>query len=74
LLVVLAYGVGRFFIDSLRDDPERGLLLGFTSAQWLAFLIVPAAGLGYSVLNRNARAAQAPAPAGQSGAGVTKGR
>jgi phosphatidylglycerol:prolipoprotein diacylglycerol transferase len=64
LAVVLAYGAGRFFIDNLRDDPERGVLLGFTSSQWLSFVLWPAAALVYSVLSRNARAAAAAPPSG----------
>lgn len=64
LAVVLAYGAGRFVIDNLRDDPERGVLLGFTSAQWLTFVLWPAAAMVYSVLNRNARAAAAAPPPG----------
>jgi phosphatidylglycerol---prolipoprotein diacylglyceryl transferase len=63
LAVLLAYGVGRFFIDNLRDDPERGLFLGFSAAQWVALVLLPAAAMGYSVLNRSARAAEAAASA-----------
>jgi phosphatidylglycerol:prolipoprotein diacylglycerol transferase len=74
LTVLLTYGTVRFFIDNLRDDPERGVWLGFSSAQWVAFVLLPAAALAYSVLNRNARAAAAAPAASPADAALKRAR
>lgn len=41
LVLVAAYGVWRFFIEFLRDDPERGGALGLSQAQWISLALVP---------------------------------
>jgi prolipoprotein diacylglyceryltransferase len=37
-----AYAVGRFAIEFLRGDPDRGLALGLSTAQWVSVAIVAA--------------------------------
>ncbi|HKU42235.1 MAG TPA: prolipoprotein diacylglyceryl transferase family protein [Polyangiales bacterium] len=51
-----AYGVARFLLEYVRDDPERGNVVGFSTSQFISLLVVPAAAIGYSVLRRKARA------------------
>jgi phosphatidylglycerol:prolipoprotein diacylglycerol transferase len=55
LLTVGAYGVFRFLIEYIRDDPERGELLGFSSAQLISLLLVPIVAVVYSTLRSKAR-------------------
>jgi phosphatidylglycerol:prolipoprotein diacylglycerol transferase len=59
LVLTLGYGVGRFLLEYLRDDPERGEALGFSTSQLISLLLVPLAAVSYSVLSRRARELQA---------------
>ncbi|MET0384733.1 MAG: prolipoprotein diacylglyceryl transferase family protein, partial [Polyangiales bacterium] len=52
LVLCMTYGTARFFLDYLRDDPERGLALGFTISQLISLGIVPAAVIAYSLLRK----------------------
>jgi phosphatidylglycerol:prolipoprotein diacylglycerol transferase len=49
------YGVARFLLDYLKDDPERGDVAGFTTSQFISLVVVPLAAIGYSVLRKRAR-------------------
>ncbi len=55
LAVAIGYGLFRFFIEYLRDDPERGFAFGFSSAQLFSLLLVPVCAALYSVLRGKAR-------------------
>ncbi len=55
LVFTLGYAVGRFVLEYLRDDPERGEALGFSTSQLISLVLIPAAGIAYSVLARRAR-------------------
>jgi phosphatidylglycerol:prolipoprotein diacylglycerol transferase len=47
LTLTMAYGVWRFLIEYLRDDPERGEAFGFSTSQWISLALVPLAGFTY---------------------------
>jgi phosphatidylglycerol:prolipoprotein diacylglycerol transferase len=48
------YGTARFFLEYLRDDPERGNALGFSTTQLMSLCIVPVAAVLYSLLRKPA--------------------
>jgi phosphatidylglycerol---prolipoprotein diacylglyceryl transferase len=50
----MLYGVARFFLEYLRDDPERGFALGFSTTQLMSLCIVPVAAVLYSLLRKPA--------------------
>jgi phosphatidylglycerol:prolipoprotein diacylglycerol transferase len=53
LVVVGAlYGLWRFFIEYLRDDPERGFAFGFSTSQLISLAIVPVCVLAYVQLKK----------------------
>lgn len=54
LVAAMAYGLWRFAIEFLRDDPERGAMFGFSTSQLISLAIVPICGLGYVVLRKRA--------------------
>jgi phosphatidylglycerol:prolipoprotein diacylglycerol transferase len=58
LSTAMGYGVLRFLIEYLRDDPERGEAFGFSSAQLISLALVPTCAVVYSVLRGGARRAQ----------------
>lgn len=62
LVLTLGYGVSRFLLEYLRDDPERGLAYGFSTSQLISLVLVPVAAIAYSVLARRARDAQVARP------------
>jgi prolipoprotein diacylglyceryl transferase len=47
LVLAIGYGIWRFFIEYLRDDPERGRLFGFSTSQLISLAIVPIAAFVY---------------------------
>ena len=55
LVFTLAYGVIRFLLEYLRDDPERGSVFGFSTSQFISIALVPFAAVGYSFLRKRAR-------------------
>lgn len=57
LLTAIGYGISRFLIEYLRDDPERGEAFGFSSAQLISLAFVPLCAVLYSVLRSRARRA-----------------
>jgi phosphatidylglycerol:prolipoprotein diacylglycerol transferase len=55
LVFLLGYGIARYFLEYLRDDPERGEAFGFSTSQLISLLLIPAAGVAYSLLRKRAR-------------------
>jgi prolipoprotein diacylglyceryl transferase len=47
LALAMAYGLWRFAIEYVRDDPERGFFAGFSTSQLISLAIVPIAGFFY---------------------------
>lgn len=47
LTLAMAYGVWRFLIEYVRDDPGRGELAGFYTSQLISLAIVPIAAFAY---------------------------
>lgn len=64
--VTMLYGVWRFFIEYVRDDPERGFYFGFSTSQIISMLLVPFAAFMYLELRK--RGAPLPTPSDASGA------
>lgn len=52
LTLAMVYGTARFFLEYLRDDPERGSAFGFSTSQLISLLVVPAAAVAYSLLRK----------------------
>jgi phosphatidylglycerol:prolipoprotein diacylglycerol transferase len=52
LSLCIVYGCARFFIEYLRDDPERGSVFGFSTSQLISLVLVPIAAVAYSVLRK----------------------
>ena len=48
------YGLWRFLIEYLRDDPERGFLFGFSTSQLISLALVPVCAIAYVHLKKNA--------------------
>jgi phosphatidylglycerol:prolipoprotein diacylglycerol transferase len=46
-VLAMAYGVWRFAIEYVRDDPERGEAFGFSTSQLISLAIIPVAALFY---------------------------
>lgn len=47
LSLAMAYGVWRFLIEYVRDDPGRGEAFGFSTSQLISLSIIPAAAFAY---------------------------
>ena len=47
LTLAMAYGVWRFLIEYVRDDPGRGEMFGFYTSQLISLAIVPVAAFAY---------------------------
>jgi phosphatidylglycerol:prolipoprotein diacylglycerol transferase len=56
LLVTVAglYGLWRFLIEYLRDDPERGFAFGFSTSQLISLAIIPVCIIAYVHLKKQA--------------------
>jgi len=52
LVLVMLYGTWRFFVETLRDDPERGALGGFSTSQIISMALVPIAVLAYVMVRK----------------------
>lgn len=66
LTVTILYGVWRFLIEYVRDDPERGFYFGFSTSQLISILLVPVCAFLYWELQRRQGGealALVPAPA-----------
>jgi phosphatidylglycerol:prolipoprotein diacylglycerol transferase len=48
------YGLWRFFIEYLRDDPERGFAFGFSTSQLISLALVPVCAIAYVQLKKRA--------------------
>jgi phosphatidylglycerol:prolipoprotein diacylglycerol transferase len=53
LTLTMVYGVFRFLIEYVRDDPERGAAFGFTTSQLISMALVPVCGFIYLQLRRS---------------------
>lgn len=62
VLLALAglYGVWRFLIEYVRDDPERGEAFGFSTSQLISLAIVPVAAFFYFQLRKQHLASPKP--------------
>jgi prolipoprotein diacylglyceryltransferase len=47
LTLAMAYGLWRFLIEYVRDDPGRGEAFGFSTSQLISLAIIPIAGFAY---------------------------
>ena len=52
--IAALYSVWRFFVEFLRDDPERGAAFGFSTSQWISLAILPLAVFAYMALKKHA--------------------
>jgi len=48
------YGLWRFFIEYLRDDPERGFAFGFSTSQLISLALIPVCVIAYVQLKKRA--------------------
>ena len=48
------YGLWRFFIEYLRDDPERGFAFGFSTSQLISLALIPVCIIAYVQLKKRA--------------------
>ena len=56
LVVATLYGIWRFLIEYVRDDPERGFYLGFSTSQIISLGLVPVCAFLYLELRKRHRA------------------
>lgn len=59
-VLAMAYGLWRFGIEFVRDDPERGFFAGFSTSQLISLAIVPVAGFFYFKQRAEQRAQPTP--------------
>jgi phosphatidylglycerol:prolipoprotein diacylglycerol transferase len=52
LTLTFLYGIWRFFIEYVRDDPERGGLFGFSTSQLISLALIPIAAFFYFQLRK----------------------
>jgi len=52
LVVAVLYGIWRFLIEYVRDDPERGFYFGFSTSQLISIGLVPVCALLYYQLRK----------------------
>lgn len=55
LAVTILYGIWRFLIEYVRDDPERGFYFGFSTSQLISIGLVPVAAFVYQAMRKRAR-------------------
>jgi len=60
LVFTTAYGVWRFLIEFVRDDPQRGSYLGLSTSQLISMALVPLAVWGLHRLGARAATVSAP--------------
>ncbi|MDH4281527.1 MAG: prolipoprotein diacylglyceryl transferase [Myxococcales bacterium] len=53
--ITALYGLWRFFIEYLRDDPERGFAFGFSTSQLISLAIIPVCIIAYIHLKKRAQ-------------------
>lgn len=68
LTVTILYGVWRFLIEYVRDDPERGFYAGFSTSQIISLVLVPVAAFLYQALRKRQGDAPLTVPAGGAAA------
>jgi len=51
-LYLVAYSIGRFFLEFFRGDESRGAFLMLSTSQWIAMLILLALAIGYIVMRK----------------------
>jgi phosphatidylglycerol:prolipoprotein diacylglycerol transferase len=68
LVLTALYGLWRFLIEYVRDDPERGFYFGFSTSQLISLALVPFAILLYVILQKQ----QGEAPVVPVGSGAVK--
>lgn len=66
LAVAVLYGIWRFLIEYVRDDPERGFYFGFSTSQLISLALVPVCGFLYFELRKRSREAGAAPNVGSS--------
>jgi phosphatidylglycerol:prolipoprotein diacylglycerol transferase len=54
--VAALYGLWRFLIEYVRDDPERGFAFGFSTSQLISLAIIPVCIIAYIHLRKEAEA------------------
>ena len=59
-VLTIGYGIWRFFIEMVRDDPERGGVFGFSTSQLISMALVPVAAFAYFHFWRKAKEAGFP--------------
>jgi phosphatidylglycerol:prolipoprotein diacylglycerol transferase len=57
LALTVLYGVGRFLLEIVRDDSQRGIYFGLSTSQWISLALVP---LGLVLYLRLRRAEPVP--------------
>ncbi len=62
LVVTILYGIWRFLLEYLRDDPERGFYFGFSTSQLISMALVPMCVFLYFELRKRHLASPAPEP------------
>jgi len=60
LVLAMGYGLWRFGIEYVRDDPERGFFAGFSTSQLISLAIVPVAAFFYFKQRAEHRARPTP--------------
>jgi phosphatidylglycerol:prolipoprotein diacylglycerol transferase len=50
LSMVMGYGLWRFFIEYVRDDPERGGAFNFSTSQLISLALLPVGAIAYSMI------------------------
>ncbi|HJL17798.1 MAG TPA: prolipoprotein diacylglyceryl transferase [Sandaracinaceae bacterium LLY-WYZ-13_1] len=63
LAVTMLYGIWRFLIEYVRDDPERGFYIGFSTSQLISLGLVPLAAFLYHTLRKQQGDTPVPVPA-----------
>lgn len=64
LVLTMAYGGWRFFVEYLRDDPERGSAFGFSTSQLISLMVIPVGAFAYMAVQKKVRErGEAPIPA-----------
>ena len=72
LVAAMAYGLWRFLIEFVRDDPERGAAFGFSTSQLISLGIVPICAVAYVMLRKRAIERGEPAKLAQIEAAATE--
>jgi phosphatidylglycerol:prolipoprotein diacylglycerol transferase len=62
LSLAMAYGVYRFLLEYVRDDPQRGEAFGFSTSQLISLGLVPVAAVAYSVMRKTPLPSAGEAP------------